>query len=121
MVAFCLSLCFKFPTYTTDSCTELIKSIQSNYGNYNITIRSPDVHVTCVNDTTLAGSSNVTCQKNHKWHPEFPYCLVNCPLIPPTPNIISANTITYVTVRSSYYKVALLLFLHALYISIVSF
>lgn len=79
----------------------MIGSLQSKYGNYNITISSPHVHVTCVNDTTLVGSSNVTC-KNQKWQPDFPHCLVNCPPIPPPPIIISANTQSYVKVRSSH-------------------
>ncbi|XP_071140834.1 uncharacterized protein [Mytilus edulis] len=82
----------------TITCIQMIGSLQSKYGNYNITIRSPHVHVTCVNDTTLVGSSNVTC-KNQKWQPDFPHCLVNCPPIPPSPIIISANTQSYVKTK----------------------
>ncbi|CAC5401758.1 unnamed protein product [Mytilus coruscus] len=76
-------------------CKQLTTTPRGKYDNYNITIRSPNVHVTCVNDTTLAGSCNVTCEKE-EWRPEFPRCLVNCPPIPDKPNILSMETISYV-------------------------
>ncbi|CAC5401757.1 unnamed protein product [Mytilus coruscus] len=79
-------------------CIQLITTPQGKYGNYNITIRSADVHVTCVNDTTLAGSWNVTCE-NGGWQPEFPRCLVNCPHIPDLPIILSKDTLFYVKTK----------------------
>lgn len=92
---------FRIFYLSTTACTVLTTTPQGNYGNYNITIRRPDVHVTCVNDTTIAGSSNVTC-KNDGWIPKFPHCLVNCPPIPERPDITTIDTIYYVEVRSSH-------------------
>ncbi|CAG2228545.1 unnamed protein product [Mytilus edulis] len=93
----CKSSGFKVTIFylSTTACTVLTTTPQGNYGNYNITIRRPDVHVTCVNDTTIAGSSNVTC-KNDGWIPKFPHCLVNCPPIPERPDITTIDTIYYV-------------------------
>ena len=103
MFCYCLYILFcnvgiQYPLKYISDCRSFIKTLNPNYGNANISINNTEAYITCINDSTLRGSQNVTCQHNGSWNPQFPKCLVNCPALPDRPVVLSKETITYVQV-----------------------